>query len=75
MSEQGWILDDFSLEILETNDQQVSFCGERPLDLNFDGFGGAWKLRGGAFRPLRGGGKLRRVREWVREAPGQAYKS
>ena len=34
MSEQGWILDVFSLEIRQNNVQKVSFCAERPLDTN-----------------------------------------
>ncbi len=40
MSEQGWNLDVFSLEIRQNNVQKVSFCAERPLDINFVNFGG-----------------------------------
>ena len=40
MSEQGWILDVFSLEIPQNNVQKVSFCAERHLDTNFVNFGG-----------------------------------
>ena len=40
MSEQGWILDVFSLEIRQNNVQKVCFCAERPLDTNFVNFGG-----------------------------------
>ena len=40
MSEQGWILDVFSLEIPHNNVQKVSFCAERHLDTNFVNFGG-----------------------------------
>ena len=40
MSEQGWILDVFSLEIPQNNVQKVSFCAERHLDTNLVNFGG-----------------------------------
>ena len=40
MSEQGWMLDVFSLEIPQNNDQKVSCCAERHLDTNFVNFGG-----------------------------------
>ena len=35
MSEQGWILDVFSLEIRQDNVEKVSFCAEGLLDANF----------------------------------------
>ena len=40
VSEQGWILDEFSLEVRQHNYQQVCFCGEGLLDLNFLDCGG-----------------------------------
>ena len=79
MSEQGWILDEFSLEIRQTNDQKVSFCGERPRELNFIDFRGPRSSAEEVLDAYGGGRSIQtepgRVRQRVREAPGQAYKS
>ena len=66
MSEEGWILDVFSLEIRQNNVQQVSFCTERPLDTKLSGRASGG-FRGGVTEPRPSG-------ERVGEAPGQAYK-
>ena len=75
MSEQGWILDVFSLEIPQNNVQKVSFCAERHLDTNFVNFGGPRSSLRELLEAWGGGRKPSPSRERVREAPGQAYKS
>ena len=40
MSEKGRNSNEIPLEISENQVKKVSFCGERPLDLNLDDFGG-----------------------------------
>ena len=76
MSEQGWILDVFSLDIRQNNVQKVCFCAERPLDTNFVNFGGARSSLEGLLEASGGGvTEPRPSRSSVREAPGQAYKS
>ena len=55
VSEKGRILDEIPLEIRETHVQKVSFCGERPLDLNFIDFGGPGSSVGELFGPSREG--------------------
>ncbi len=56
--------------------ENVSFCGERPLDFNFVDLGGP-RSSVGEFLGAEGGGGTGpgQVRSWVGEAPGQAYKS
>ena len=76
MSEQGWILDVFSLEIRQNNVQKVSFCTEKPLDTNFVHFGGPRSSLEGLLEASGGGvAEPGPSGQRVGEAPGQAYKS
>ena len=64
MSEEGWILDVFSLEIRQNHVQKVCFCTERPLDTNFVHFGGPRSSLEGILEASGGG--------WLNQArPGQ----
>ena len=53
MSEKGRNLDEIPLEIRENHVQKVCFCGERPLDLNLDDFGGPGSSVGELFGPAK----------------------
>ena len=75
MSDKGKMLDEIPLDIQQNRVQKVSFCGERPLDLNFVDVGVPGSSVGSFSALQKRASKSGRVRKWVREAPGQAYRS
>ena len=70
MSEQGWILDVFSLEIRQDNVEKVSFCAERPLDTNFVNFGGPRSSVGEVLGASGGGDPSKAVQAKGGGSPG-----